>query len=231
MARQRSGADLIDDAYKKADLEAFTTRYPRAEVLRYINQGGAELWDILVDALGKTWARSSSPWEFETTADTIVYTGDFPGNFLELLSVRMECPYEVMLSRLATPEEAFLRNGEGAGQPVYYDLIPGGIQLFPKHVAGLCIVVEYARAYTDLTDAEDSYIDGVSGWEEYLVCHAAREMALKEGELDFARAMENDKLALAGRIKKRAPRRDAHRSRRVRDVRGERLAGMRGWRG
>jgi hypothetical protein len=228
--RLRSGASLIDDAYKKVDLEAFTDRYPRSEVLRHLNQGGAELWDILLDALGKTFGRSSSPWEITTTADTIEYTSDFPSTFLELLSVRLECPHGEMLQRLATPEEAFLRDSESAGYPTYYDLIPGGIQLFPKHQAGLCVVVEYVRTFTDLTDAADSYFDGINGWEEYLVCHAAREMALKEGESAFAKEMADDKLALKERIKKRAPNRDAFRQRRIKDVRGERLFTGRWWR-
>lgn len=230
MARTRSGQDLINDSYKKVDLEAFTDRYPRSEVLRHLNQGGAELWDILLSALGKTFARSSSPWMITTTEDTIEYSGDYPEDFLELLSVRLTCPYDEMLSRLATPEEAFLRSGESSGTPVYYDLIPGGIQLFPKHQANCCVVVEYARTFTDLTDSPSSTFDGINGWEEYLVCHAAREMMLKEGEPEMARLLENDKFALAERIKKRAPNRDAFRQRRVKDVRGERLAGGRGWR-
>lgn len=227
--RVRSGQDLINDAYKKVDLEAFTNRYPRPDVLRWINQGGAELWDILLAALGKTYARSSSPWEITTAEDTIEYSADYPEDFLELLSVRLTCPYNEMLTRLATPEEAFLRSSESATTPMHYDLIPGGIQLFPKHQAGCCVVVEYAKTFTDLTDSPSSSFDGINGWEEYLVCHAAREMMLKEGEPEMARLLENDKLALAERIKKRAPNRDGFRQRRVKDVRGERMAAWRWW--
>lgn len=227
MARSRSGQDLINDSYKKADLEAFTDRYPRTEVLRHVNQGGAELWDILLDARGKAFARSPTPWEFETTTETIEYTTDFPEDFLELLSIRLKCPFPQMLRPLASPEEAFLRMDNGSNAyPEFYELIPGGIQLFPEHQAGLCIVVEYAMRYDDLSDSPSSSFDGVSGWEEYMVCHAAREMALKEGELEFARLMENDKAVLKERIKKRAPNRDAYRARRAKDIRGERL----GWR-
>lgn len=227
MARTRSGQDLINDAYKKVDLEGFVDRYPRPEVLRFINQGGAELWDILLDARGKAFARSSTPWEITTTADTIEYTTDFPEDFLELLSVRLKCPYSEMLRPLASPEEAFLRddNGTSDAYPEFYELIPGGVQLFPAHQAGCCVVVEYAVRFEDLADSPTSTFDGVAGWEEYMVCHAAREMALKEGELEFARVMENDKLALRERVKRRAPNRDAYRARRARDIRGERLIG------
>jgi hypothetical protein len=226
MARSRSGEDLVNDAYKKTDLAGFLDRHPRVDVLRHVNQGGAELWDLLVAAYGKAWARSSTPWEVTTTADTFEYTGDFPADFLELLSVRLRCPHGQMLRPLATPEEAFLREDIGGqSHPEFYELIPGGIQLFPEHRAGDCVIVEYARAYTDLTDSPSSSFDGVSGWEDYMVAHAAREMFIKEGEPELARLMDDDKAAIGVRIRKRAPNRDAHRARRARDVRGERLGG------
>lgn len=221
MSRLRSGESLINDAYKKADLEGFTTRFPRSEVLRYINQGGAELWDILLAARGKAFARSPTPWEITTTADTVEYTTGFPETFLDLLSVRISCPYDGMLRPLQSPEEAYHREGTGSdAYPMYYELIPGGIQLFPLHQADACVIVEYATKFVDLSDSPSGGFDGVNGWEEYMVCHAAREMALKEGEIEFAREMANDKAALALRIAKRAPNRDAFRPRRAKDVRG-----------
>ena len=225
MARSRSGQSLIDDVYKKADLEAFTTRYPRSEVLRHVNQGGAELWDILVDARGKAFARSATPWEIPTTAETIEYTADFPADFLELIAVRLKCPFGQMLRPLASPEEAFLREDNGSNAyPEFYELIPGGIQLFPEHQAGCCVVVEYAVRFTDLTDASDSTFDGVSGWEDFMVAHAARELFTKEGELDWAREMAAEKREIKDRIVKRAGNRDAYRARRARDIRGERAS-------
>lgn len=231
MARSRSGQDLVDDAYKKTDLTAFTDRHPRPDVLRHINQGGAELWDILVDARGKAFARSSTPWEITTTAETIEYTGDFPADFLELLSVRLTCPYKQMLRPLASQEEAFLReDNESSAYPEFYELIPGGVQLFPEHQEGCCVVVEYAVKFTDLADTTLSTFDGVSGWEDFMVCHAAREMFIKEGEPALAREMADEKLLIKERIKKRAPNRDAFRARRARDIRGERLGTGRGWR-
>ena len=224
MARARSGQDLVNDAYEKTDLAAFLDRHPRTTVLRHINQGGAELWDHIVAARGKAFARSASPWEITTTAETIEYTSGFPSDVLELLSVRLKCPYGEMLRPLASETEAYLREDNASqAYPEFYELIPGGLQLFPEHQADLCVIVEYAVKYTDLADSSGSTFDGVSGWEDYMVAHAAREMYLKEGEPALAREMADDKAALAVRIKKRAPNRDAFRARRARDVRGERL--------
>lgn len=225
MARTRSGQSLIDDAYKKADLEAFTDRYPRSEVLRYINQGGAELWDIILMARGKTFGRSATPWTITTLANTTTYTSGFPSAFLELLSVRLSHGTAgEMLRPLQPAEEAWNRlDGAESTYPLFYELIPGGIRLLPEHDAGLSVVVEYAIAFTDLTDSSGSLFDGINGWEEYLVCHAAREMMLKEGELEMARVLAEDKAMLAARVAKRAPSRDAYGQRRARDVRGERM--------
>ncbi len=50
--RTRLFSELKADAYKLADLEDFTDRYPSTEVGRYINQGISELWDLLVSANG-----------------------------------------------------------------------------------------------------------------------------------------------------------------------------------
>lgn len=230
MARTRSGQALIDDAYVLTDLTSFTTRHPRSEVLRHINQGGAELWDLLIESMGKAYGRSATPWTITTTADTIEYTSGYPATLLNVISVRMDEPYKEQLSRLASPEEAYLRTETSATYPKYYDMIPGGIQLFPSHQSGLSVVVEYVKAYTDLTDAADSYFDGIDGWEDYLVHFAAKRMFIKEGEPEMVREMNNELAALRDRIKKRAPARDQHRARRSRDIRGEKLVGIKWWR-
>jgi hypothetical protein len=52
MARTRTFSEQRDDAYKLADLEGFTDRYPASEIGRYVNQGNAECWDLLVAARG-----------------------------------------------------------------------------------------------------------------------------------------------------------------------------------
>jgi hypothetical protein len=223
--RYRSGADLIDDVYKKADLEAFTARYPRPEVLRHINQGGAELWDLILNARGRTWGRAPTPWTITTVDGRVEYTSvdGFPSTVLELLSVRMSgpCGGDFMLSPLQPPEEAWWRAPLGRYIPEFYELVPGALILLPTPKACLTVVVEYVRAFTDLTDSSSSFFDGVNGWEDYLVCHGAQQLAFKEGELPFAREMQDEKDRLAVRIAKRAPSRDGYRAQRARDVRGE----------
>jgi hypothetical protein len=222
VARARSGQDLVNDAYVKVDLQAFTDRFPRAEVLRHVNQGGAELWDIILEAQGRAFGRSITPWTITTVANTSLYTSGYPSDFMDLLTVRLAGPDGEMIAPLLPAEEAIHRETDtGVETPEYYQLVPGGIILLPVHDAGHSIIVDYIRCWTDLADSSGSTFDGVNGWEEYIVCHAAREMMLKEGEDGMARELANDKATLAARIARRAAKRDMYRPRRVRDVRGE----------
>lgn len=236
MTRQRDGQSLINDAYSITDLAAFTTRYPRPDVLRWINQGGAEFWDILLQVQGKAFGRSATPWNITTTANTTTYTTGFPTDFLELLTVRKDGPIGVMIRPLLPAEEAFLLEPGIVANSLYfpecYELVPGGLRLLPAHSAGLTIVVDYVKQWTDLTDSPTSFVDGIDGWEDYLVYHAASEMMTKEAEWDAVRAFEDKKTKLAARITRRAQKRDIYRPRRARDVRGEMgFVNPRRWRG
>ena len=78
--RTRQFSELQADAYKLADLEGFTDRYPASEVGRYINQGNAECWDLLVAArgfayFGKTFYQLNTAVVTGTTPPAIVFTG------------------------------------------------------------------------------------------------------------------------------------------------------------
>jgi hypothetical protein len=232
MARTRSGESLIDDVYKKTDLAAFTDRFPRTEVLRHINQGGAELWDILVSVRGKTFARSASPWSITTAAETTDYTSGFPSDFLDLISARVDGPGGYMLKPMQSPEEAWqLEAGIANYGPDFYELLPSLLRLTPMHTAGLTVIIEYAKTFTDITDSSGSLFDGINGWEDYLVAHAAMELFIKEGEPAEAALMQAQKDRIAERVRKRAAMRDRG-PQRVRDVRGERVGVWGGrWRG
>lgn len=224
MARNVSGQTLINEAFKRSDNEGATDRHPRADVLRYVNQGGTELYDLLVEARGRTYYRSTTPWTITTTADTTKYTSSFPSTFYRLISVRVEEDDIVTPLHPFTPlEEGELRGTTFASKPTHYELHPDGIVLLPEHSAGLTVTVEYVKAYTNVTDAADSYFDGINGWEEYIVAFAARCMAVKDESWQLVNACDADMARLKERIKKLAPHRDAFRPRRMQDVRTARM--------
>ena len=227
MARARSGADLIDDALLRADVQEATDRHPRSEVLRYVNQGRTELYDILVDAYGRSYFRSPTPWEFTTTADTTLYTADFPPTFYRLIGVRVaDCCGEGAepLIPVQPLEEPWMLDTNPNGWPTHYDLRPNGISIYPEHQANLEIAVEWIPACPDLADdASTTNADGVNGWEEYVVEFAAMCIHRKDGDAGEVRDCVDNMGRLRERIKRMAKNRDAYRPRRVQDVRGPRM--------
>lgn len=237
MARNRSGADLIDDALLRADVQEATDRHPRPEVLRHVNQGRAELYDILVEARGKAYFRSATPWTVTTTADTTLYTSGFPATFYRLISVRVtdaDGHGGAPLEPLQPQEEAWMLDPDAEGWPTHYDMRPNGIGIYPEHDADLRVVVEYIPCVTDLADdSATTNADGVNGWEEYVVEFAARRIAKKDGDMELIADCDREMARLKERIKRLAPNRDTFRARRVQDVRGPRMMLGRGgrWRG
>ncbi len=222
MARTRSGADLIDDAYSRADLVGATDRHPRDTVLRYVNQGGAELYDMLVEARGRAFFRVTAP-AISTLANTSRYA--LPTAFYKLISIRVSGSGGYCLNTFSPQDEPTLREPAGkVAKPTHYELQPGYVEMLPLHSGGTSVIVDYVPVFTDLTDSPTSTFDGINGWEQYIPYFAAREMLLKDGEKDDAAVQTAAMQALAMRIGKLAPHRDAFRAERVKNVRGQ------GWR-
>jgi len=217
MARTRTGAELIDDSYKRADLVAATDRFPRTEVLRYVNQGGAALYDLLIEARGRAYYAVKPASTITTTASTSRYT--LPTAFYRLSSVRVGGAGGYTLSPFTPQDEPWLRDpGATAPKPTHYEIQPGYIELLPLHSAGESVVVDYVPYFTDLADSSNTF-DGINGWEEYVVDFAARCMLIKEDELQLVGKIEQDMAKLEMRISKLAPGRDAFRAERVKNVR------------
>lgn len=229
MANQVSGQTLINEAYKRADQEGATDRHPRTDVLRYVNQGRRELFDLLVEANGRGYYRAASPWSITTLASTTLYTSGFPAAFYQLVSVRASdgSIQEPLLPFTPTEEPGLRQEGVAAYLPTHYEMRPNGICLLPEHAAGRTVVVEYIAAPSDLTDAADNYVDGVNGWEEYIVYFAAMCIAEKDEDMECLSRCDAGLKRLHARIAKLAPKRDRYKPRRSSDVRGPRMYGAR----
>ncbi len=218
MARTRSGEDLINDAYLRADLVGATDRHPRSDVLRYVNQGCAELYDLLVEARGRAYFRATAP-TITTLAATSRYA--LPAAFYRLISIRVSGPGGYTLDPFTPQDEPMLREPFGAvAKPSHYELQPGYVELLPLHTAGTAIIVDYVPVFTDLTDAPTSTFDGINGWEQYVAYFAAREMYSKDDEAAKVGEQSQAMKDMAQRIGKLAPGRDAFRAERVKNVRG-----------
>lgn len=226
MSRSRRSDDLVADAYKLSDNEGAEDRHEPADVLRYINQGGAELHDLLRKALGDLYFRKVPAYQVDTDSDTTRYA--LPDDFLTLLSVRVQGNRGAQLERFTLEEEPVLRELSGRPFPTHYQLQPEAIELLPSHRAGVVVIVDYIRGYKDLVLEADAQpgdatkLEGYSGWEDYPVTYAARVMARRDDKPAMARDLGDDLGRLAARIAALAPKRDGFRPQRVRDVRMDR---------
>lgn len=217
MSRARALSDLRADARKRADVEALDDRHPDADVTRYVNQGGAALRDLLIEARGRTYFRSATPQTITTTSATRY---DLEDDFLRLISVRLHMPGGYTLDPFTPQDEPGLREpGITATYPTHYELQPGTIELLPVTAGGATVIVEYVPAFVDLVSDGDT-LEGYDGWEEYVVDFAAKCIATKDAEWDLVRELKADMALIAGRISKLAPGRDAFRAERVKNVRG-----------
>lgn len=212
--------DLRADAYKRSDNEGATDRHPAADVGRYINQGRAERYDLMVDARGRQYFRKNPPQLITTLSTTTRYA--LNADFYRLISVRRKCDAPDLLEPFRAEVEPDLRYVSGMPWPTHYELQNGYIELLPAHQAGVCIVVDYVPVITDLT-ADGDLNDCGNGWDEYEVCFAARCMAVKDEEWDLVRALDADMARMKERISKLAPNVDSFRIERVKDVRGGRF--------
>ncbi len=225
MARTRTGALLIDDSYMRADLEGATDRFPRTEVLRYVNQGIAALYDLLIEARGRAFYAVKPAQTITTTASTSRYA--LNAAFYRLSAVRVSGAGGFMLSPFTPQEEPYLREpGVTADKPTHYEIQPGYIELLPLHSAGIAVVVDYVPHSTDLADSSNTF-DGINGWEEYVPMFAACCMLTKDDEQQLKNSILGDMAKLEMRIGKLAPKRDAFRAERVKNVR----SGVGVWRG
>ncbi len=220
MARTRSGADLIDDAYLRADLVGATDRHPRATVLRHVNQGGARVYGLLIEARGKAFYAKKPPQLVTTTGGS---TTRYPlaSDFLRLSGVRLQGPGGYTLDPFTTQDEPLLREpGVTCTKPTHYELQPGYLELLPAHGPGQIVVVDYIPTFTDLADSSGSTFDGINGWEEYASAYAAARMLDRDDESGAQSRQEAFMSGLATEIAKLAPQRDAFRAERVKNVRG-----------
>lgn len=225
MARSRTYLEMKEEAYRYADATGDVLRHPLADVGRWVNKGLAELYDLLTEARGRDYYRSSST--ITLVSGTVDYA--LPATFYKLVGFRRTdggalLPYE-------PAQDAELRDGAAMvpNSPRYYQLRGANVTFLPTPSTGT-VECDFVPAFVDLSADGDTF-DGVSGWEDYACLFAARRMAIKDEAFELAATLAGDMAGLAERVRRLAPTRDSGAARRVKDVRGQQQhARMRWWR-
>lgn|SRR3990167_337981 len=190
-----------------------------AEINGYLNDRIASFWEEVV---ADGWGRGYFEIEGNVTITGGTTTYSLPADFysLRLCEWRLDATRRVRLLPWQLPEASYLRGAYSyaATYPSAYPsyrLRGGGtdgqtpqIEFQPPPGSSGTVVLTYVPTPPALT--QDSHtIDGVCGWERWVVLMAAADVKLKEGDT----AALADVVALAdrelARIRRSAPHRDS----------------------
>ena len=171
---------LRNQAYQRADAENALDRFPIGEVNEYINQSYAELYDLLVDS-EQDWFLSSA--SVSIVAGTESYA--LPSDFYRIRGVDITVagvPVDVTRWKF---EERRLYSTTYLGQwgidsRIAYHLTATNIQFKPTPDTAVTATLWYYPAPPRMVGDMDD-MDGVAGWEEYIVLGAAIKMLTKDG--------------------------------------------------
>lgn len=185
-----------------------------AEWTRIIDQAYCELYELLA---------ASGLYFFESTA-TLVTDGtasvSLPADHYQTIGV--DYAYGTVyqsLTRLSVRERNRF-SGSTGGPAIAYRVVGSKLTLYPTPPTLQSYLLVYVPAPASLVDAAaTATVDGVAGWEEYVVVDAAIRAKLRE-ETD-ASALERRKMDLRARIIESAELREVASPTRVVDVYGD----------
>lgn len=220
---QTTLATLRAAAVRRADFPTPTTTtfVTTAEWNEYVAGSAKELYDILVSKYGDDWYLAD-PYSFSTDGTTERYS--MPSDMYKLRRVEMLAPGQTTYLVLDRRELQEVRSTTSAAAVWPYGVTRVGytpigtstgqmkLWLSPLVGSGHTVRVWYVpRPATPTADTD--VVDGVAGWEEYVVVDAAIKARVKQ-ESDVG-ALMAQKAALLARIEAMAANRDAGRAHHV----------------
>ncbi len=213
MARSRTLANLRSDVRQRADMvnSGFCSD---SEINEYINQSIAELYDLLLTSYGDDYYTTSATLSWLANTDTL----PTPSDFYKLSTLEYsDSDRRYPLDRLAFADLRKRRRSAGwsTSSLPRYSLVGGVFVVDRVPTSNQTLTCWYVPAPLRLANDSDTF-DGISGWEEYVVCDAAAKCLEKE-ESD-ASALLSRKLMLKQRIEQASPTRDTGNPPTVRDV-------------
>lgn len=188
------------------------------ELNDYINTAWCELYELLID--------SGSEYRLET--DTITTASgtsayDLPSDFFRLRGVDIAISADETLT--AHPymfEERNTYRTAGAwapGYPVWYRQSGDTVKFIPEPTGVYTVTLHYYPVPTALVSNQNT-IDGINGWDDFVVVKAAMKAAAKEENAGLVSQLAAEAAGLATRIRNAAPKRDAGAPERAQDVVG-----------
>jgi len=220
MARPTNLGELKTRCRQRADMEN-SGFVDDSELVVYINESLAELYDLLVLKYGEDYFTNPKPYELSIDGSKDVY--NLPRDFYkargvdliigakEAISLR-----QFMFSERNKYSNSYLYTwGQSGASSARYRIIGRKIWFIPSATSAKNIQIFYIPHAPVLEDDADEF-DAINGWEQYIIVDTAIKMLSKE-ESDIS-ALSLEKANLIKRINSSARNRDAGRSQRVSDV-------------
>lgn len=192
------------------------------ELNTYISDSYKELYGLIAQKFGDDYY-VSTPYDFTTDGTSDAYT--LPANFFKLLGVDAQYNGANDGNGWVTLRQFMFQERNAYTLPNYqafygitnlrYRLRDNALWLTPRAQAGQLMRVYYIPRPTELVLDSDT-VDGVSGWEEYIICDAAIKCMVKE-ESD-PQAFAAQKAAMLQRLESEAENRNAGQPQTVSDV-------------
>lgn len=185
----------------------------------YINQSAYALYDLLIQKYDNDYFVDD--YSFPTDGTSYLY--NLPTDFYKLLGVDLQLGNSddswITLRKFERAERnnfalPNFQNFYGVTN-LRYRLRANGLWLTPTPQAGQTIRILYIPRLPELT-TDSSELDGINGWNEWVIVDAAIKALVKE-ESDTS-ALERDKASITARIESAAENRDAANPQRVADV-------------
>ncbi len=191
------------------------------ELNTYISDSYKELYDILIQKFGDDYY-VAAPHDFVTTN---AETYDLPEDFYKLLGVDAQYNGATSTNGWVTLRQFMFQERNAYTLPNYqafygitnlrYRLRDNSLWFTPVPSPGQLLRLYYCPRPNSLVDDADT-VDGVSGWEEYIICDAAIKCMVKE-ESD-PQAFMAQKQAVLTRVESAAENRNAGQPQTVSDV-------------
>lgn len=213
-------SELKTRVRRRADMER-SQFVSEAELTEYISSSYKELYDLLVATFEDYY--TLDPVEFTLTQGQ--YTYDLPSDFYKLRGVdgKLHASSSTTDYQTLYPfnfNERNRRNREFNRAlfgivSLTYRIVNNKLYIYPQEAAAGQYRIWYVQRASDLVNDTDT-VDGVNGWEEYIVIDAAIKMLGKE-ESDTT-VLKDEKERIKQRIIDMAAERDAGSSERITDV-------------
>jgi hypothetical protein len=182
--RTRTRQSIRDEIRSLADIEADPS-VSDVELNRRIDAALAALWEIMADADASRMMRSTTLTTTSSTTSYLLSSATPPASdFLRMVHVDFIDGTE----REPVEEHGRYNRRRTVGRETWaivgqgLDGTQASIEFAPKPRTGT-YQLSYIQAPQVIPD-DDAPIDGVAGWEEYIVCRVARDVAQKREEVE-----------------------------------------------